>query len=47
MVIKGAVLGSEAYFKCAMPSIAVLKVPKRVTDKELSKKLISTEAAWR
>lgn len=47
MIIKDAVLGSERYFKCAMQSIAVLKVPKHVINKELSKKLISAEASWR
>lgn len=47
MIIKGAILGSEPYFKCVMQSIAALKVPKHVTNKELSKKLTLTEAAWR
>lgn len=47
MITKGAVLGSEPYLKCTTQSIAVLKIPKHVINKELRKQIILTEAAWR
>lgn len=45
-MIKGAVLGSEPHLKCATQAVAAAKVPLH-SNKELNKRVVLTEAAWR